>query len=58
MRALLRYAVAPLVLAAATFSAVAPAQLPAAAAAPHYTKVIHSLCPQGTSWNNVLQACV
>lgn len=55
MRALLRYAVAPLVLAAALFSSVAPAQLPAAAAASH---PIARLCPQGTSWNNVLQACV
>lgn len=57
MRALLRYTVAPLVLAAAAFSVVVPAQLPAAAAASHVTKFVPRDCPAGTSWNNVLQAC-
>lgn len=57
MRALLRYALAPLAIAAALLSAGTPAHMPAAAAAPHLTKFVPLDCPAGTSWDNILHIC-
>ena len=56
MRALTRYALAPLFVATALLSAGAAAQLPAAAAASHQINfVLH--CPGGMSWDNILHIC-
>lgn len=66
MRAITRFAVAPLFVAAA-FLAVGPAQAhaaPAAAnngaiAAPHSSKILFDpICPAGTNWDNTIGACV
>ena len=57
MRALLRYTLAPLAIAAAVLSAGTPAHTSAAAAAPHLTKFVHLSCPEGTSWDNILHIC-
>jgi hypothetical protein len=55
MRALTRYALAPLFVAAAVLSAGVPAAHQAAAAA-----AVHQVrfeCPAGTSWDNFLHIC-
>jgi len=57
MRALLRYALAPLFIAAALLSAGATAHTPAAAAASHHPRVAAVYCPGGTSWDNILHIC-
>jgi hypothetical protein len=57
MRALLRYALAPLFVAAALLSAGAAAHTPAAAAASHHPRVAAFDCPGGTSWDNILRIC-
>jgi len=56
MRAILRRSLAPLIVAAAIFSAVAPA--PFASAAVHQAKFIPRACPAGTNWDNATQSCV
>jgi len=58
MRALWRRSLAPLVLAAAVFSAVAPAQFAAAATVHPTVKIAPQACPAGTNWDNVLHMCV
>jgi len=57
MRALLRRSLAPLIVAAAVFSAVAPASV-ASAAALHPGKIAPRACPAGTNWDNVTHTCV
>lgn len=57
MRALLRYALAPLFIAAALLSAGATAHTSAAAAASHHPRVAAFDCPGGTSWDNILRIC-
>jgi len=57
MRAFLRRSLAPLIVAAAVFSAVAPASV-ASAAAIHPGKIAPRACPQGTNWDNATQSCV
>ena len=58
MRALTRYALAPLFIAAAFLTAGAPAaHLPAAAAAAHQVRFQPQICPAGTSWDNILHTC-
>ena len=57
MRALTRYALAPIFIAAAFLTAGAPAHLPAAAAAAHQVRFVPQSCPQGTSWDNILHIC-
>ena len=57
MRALLRRSLAPLIVAAAVFSAVAPAPF-ASAAAVHQVKFIPRARPAGTNWDNATQSCV
>jgi hypothetical protein len=57
MRALLRYALAPLFVAAALLFAAAAAHTPAAAAASHHPRVAAFDCPGGTSWDNILRIC-
>ena len=56
MRAFLRGSLAPLIVAAAVFSAVAPA--PFASAAVHQVKFISRACPAGTNWDNATHSCV
>ena len=56
MRACSRRLVAPLFMAAAVFSAVAPA--PFASAAVHQVKFISRACPAGTNWDNATHSCV
>ena len=56
MRALLRYALAPLFVAAALLSAGAAAHTPVAAAS-HHPRVVAFDCPGGTSWDNILHIC-
>ena len=56
MRALLRYALAPLFIAAALLSAGATAHTSAAAAS-HHPRVAAVYCPGGTSWDNILHSC-
>jgi len=56
MRALVRRSLAPLIVAAAVFSAVAPA--PFASAAVHQVKFISRACPAGTNWDNATHSCV
>jgi len=59
MRALPRYFVAPLVLAAAALFAGAPVHFAAASVAhPSVHKVLPSDCPAGTNWDDILHACV
>ena len=57
MRALLRYALAPLFIAAALLSAGATAHMSVAAAASHHPRVAAFDCPGGTSWDNILHIC-
>lgn len=57
MRALPRRLLVPLALAAALFSAGAPAAFAATAAHPG-TKYISQDCPAGTNWDNTTQSCV
>ena len=58
MRALWRHSLAPLVVAAAVFSAAAPASFAAAATVHPTVKVVHWACPAGTNWDNVTHTCV
>jgi hypothetical protein len=58
MRALLRRSLVPLILAAATFSAVAPAQFAAAATVHSTVKIAPRACPAGTNWDNITHTCV
>ncbi len=58
MRALTRYALAPLFIAAAVLSAGVPAaHQAAAAAAVHQVRFVLRDCPAGTSWDNILHIC-
>ncbi|MGH3172859.1 MAG: hypothetical protein ACRDPF_03200 [Streptosporangiaceae bacterium] len=57
MRALLRYALAPLFIAAALLSAGATAHASAAAAASQHPRIGAFDCPGGTSWDNILRIC-
>jgi hypothetical protein len=57
MRALLRYALAPLFIAAALLSAGATAHMSVAAATSHQLRVAAVHCPGGTSWDNILHIC-
>jgi hypothetical protein len=57
MRALWRHSLAPLVVAAAVFSAVAPASFAAATVHPT-VKIVRAACPAGTNWDNVTHTCV
>lgn len=57
MRTPLRYILAPLLVAAATFSIAGTAHLAAAAAHPGI-KAVSTACPFGTNWDVVIQACV
>lgn len=57
MRALTRYALAPLFVAAAFLTAGTPAHHPAAAAAVHQARFFPQSCPAGTSWDNILHSC-
>ena len=58
MRALTRYALAPLFVAAALLTAGAPAHASAATAAAHQVRPVPQIwCPAGTSWDNILQMC-
>jgi hypothetical protein len=57
MRALLRYALAPLFIAAALLSAGATAHMSVAAATSHQPRVAAVHCPGGTSWDNILHIC-
>ena len=56
MRALVRRSLAPLIVAAAVFSAIAPA--PFASAAVHQVTFIPRACPAGTNWDNATHSCV
>lgn len=58
MRAVLRHSVAPLVMAAAVLSAVAPVQFAAAATVHPTVKVVPHACPAGTNWDNATHTCV
>ena len=61
MRALWRNCLAPLVVAIAVLFAGAPAHLAAVAPAQQPSGAItlaYHFCPEGTNWDNVLQACV
>ena len=55
MRAITRYALAPLFIAAAFLTAGLTAGAPAQAATP--AAIPHILCPGGTSWDNILHMC-
>jgi hypothetical protein len=58
MRALRRYFLAPLILAAALFAIAAPAYH-AATASPHRTfSSADPVCPDGTNWEVSTQSCV
>jgi len=58
MRALTRYALAPLFVAAAFLTAGAPAHASTAAAAAHQVRYVPQFdCPGGTSWDNILHIC-
>ena len=57
MRALWRYCLAPLVMAAAVFSAGASAHLGAAAAAHPTVTALTRVCPAGTNWDNLTHTC-
>jgi hypothetical protein len=58
MRALTRYALAPLFVAAAFLTAGAPAHASAATAATHQVRYVPQIyCPGGTSWDNILHIC-
>jgi hypothetical protein len=57
MRAFLRGSLAPLIVAAAVYSAVAPASF-ASAAAVHQVTIIPRACPAGTNWDNATHSCV
>jgi hypothetical protein len=58
MRAVLRHSLAPLVVAAAVFAAVAPAQFAAAAVAHPTVNIVPHACPAGTNWDNITHTCV
>ncbi len=58
MRALWRHSLAPLVVAAAVFSAVVPANFAAAATVHPTVKIVPRACPAGTNWDNVTHTCV
>jgi hypothetical protein len=59
MRALPRYFVAPLAMAAAALFAGAPVHFAAASAAhPSIHKILPGDCPAGTNWDDILQECV
>ena len=58
MRALWRHSLAALVVAAAVFSAVAPASFAAAATVHPTVKIVPRACPAGTNWDNVTHTCV
>ena len=58
MRALTRYALAPLFVAAAVLTAGAAAPASTAAAAAHQVRYVPQIeCPGGTSWDNILHIC-
>jgi hypothetical protein len=58
MRALTRYALAPLFVAAAFLTAGAPAHASTTAAAAHQVRYAPQVwCPGGTSWDNILHIC-
>lgn len=58
MRALTRYVLAPLFVAAAFLTAGAPAHASTAAAAAHQVRYVPQVwCPGGTSWDNILHIC-
>ena len=58
MRALTRYVLAPLFVAAAFLTAGTSAHLTAASAATHPVRAVPQIwCPGGTSWDNILQMC-
>lgn len=59
MRALPRYFVASLVVAAAALFAGGPVHFAAASVAhPSIQKVLHGSCPAGTNWDDVLHLCM
>jgi hypothetical protein len=58
MRALRRYFLAPLIMAAAIFSAGAPAHMFGSASAHPSASRFAQDCPQGTHWDDVTQTCV
>ena len=58
MRALRRYFLGPLIMAAALFSAVAPANSFASASAHSSPSRFAQGCPQGTHWDDITHTCV
>jgi len=57
MSTILRRYVMPVVAAAAVFAAAAPAHTHAASAARPGRVLADQICPDGSNWNNIINAC-